>query len=216
MNIFIWYYIFACVGAYLIGSLNFGLLISKSVYKTDIRTKGSGNAGATNTLRTFGKKAAVAVLIGDALKGVVAVLIGKCIANAVPEMKYCMFLTAFFVVAGHIFPVYFKFKGGKGVATLLGVVIAVEPLLAAALLVFFVAVVAISRMVSLGSLLSAAICPLVTYLIFNAKGEEMLTEYVIFTSAMALLLVITHRKNIVRIVKGEESKLGSKKIKTEE
>ena len=114
--------------AYLLGSLSFGIILSKVKYKKDIRDYGSNNAGMTNTLRTFGKRAAAFVFIFDALKGVVAVLLAKYLLCGDQDPVLCAYIAMFFVVLGHMFPVYFKFKGGKGAATALGATTAFQPL----------------------------------------------------------------------------------------
>lgn len=219
---------------YLLGSVNFSILISKKISGKDIRESGSGNAGATNMLRTHGKKAAIFTLLLDILKGVIAVLFGNLLMNlayyhivpigagvglAVEEavyesirsqLPYYNLLAGIGVVLGHNFPLYFKFKGGKGVATSLGVIFAINWKIALIVLVFALAIMAITRYVSLGSVMAAVIYVAVSlsYMVFAGKFT---LPRLLFDLFFAALLVFRHRGNIKRLLNGTENKLGSKK-----
>lgn len=203
-------YILSAVSAYLLGSLSFGIILSKVKYKKDIRDYGSNNAGMTNTLRTFGKRAAAFVFIFDALKGTAAVLLAKyalCFEN---DAQLCAYIALFFAVLGHMFPVYFKFRGGKGAATALGATTALAPLTFPLVMAPFFIVVLTSKMVSLASILSGILLPFITFGIYYFKGEPTLVPTV-STALVAVLIVFMHRSNIKRILKGEERKIGSDK-----
>ncbi len=191
--------ILSALVAYLLGDISPAILISKAL-GGDIREKGSGNAGSTNMLRNYGKKAAVATLAIDVLKGFVAVKLGFLLAGATGA-----YLAAVFVMMGHIWPVFFGFKGGKGVAAALGTLLAVDWKLALVMLVFALAIMAISRMVSLGSVLGAAALPVLC--IFMHRG------FTLYALVMAAIVIFKHRSNIKRIMDGTESKLDFSKYK---
>ena len=201
--------------AYLLGSLSFGVILSKSKYKKDIRDYGSHNAGMTNTLRTFGKGAAAFVFLFDALKGVAAVLLAKYLLCGAQDPLLCAYIAAFFAVVVHMFPVYFGFKGGKGAATALGATTALQPLTFPLVMLPFFVTVLTTKMVSLASIISGALLPAVTFCIYHFKGEPTLVPTV-FTALLAVLIIFMHRSNIRRILKGEERKIGSDKVKTDE
>lgn len=192
-------YVISALIGYLLGSINTSIILSR-LKGEDIRTKGSGNAGATNTLRVFGKSAAALVLLFDFLKGIAAVLIIRFVF----QNTLCEYLAAGFVILGHNFPVYFGFKGGKGVLTSLSVILIFCWWQGLAVLVSAVSVMAITRYVSLGSMVGAV----VHVIICLFRGD---IGYTIFSVIIASLLIIRHRSNIVRLVKGTESKLGEKK-----
>lgn len=185
---------------YLLGSANTSLIVGK-IYGMDVRKHGSGNAGATNTLRTLGKTAAALVGIGDVLKGVIACLIGQLITGDASGLM----LGGVGAIAGHNWPLYFGFKGGKGIFTSFAVVLMMDWKIGLILLGIFVILVAITRYVSLGSVVGSALFP-VMGLVFN-KG----TQFVVFALILAILAIYRHLGNIERLVKGTESKLGSKK-----
>ena len=165
-------YILVAIIAYAIGSVNFSIIFSKKFAGFDVREKGSGNAGTTNMLRSAGKGLAALTLICDILKGVVAVLvafwIGKIATNVKPEIL--VQLAGFFAVVGHTFPVYFGFKGGKGVATSLGILLLINWQIGLICLVFALLVMALTRMVSLGSIMAAVLFPVLT--IFITTGDN--------------------------------------------
>ena len=185
--------------AYLLGSIN-PSIIQGRLKGIDIKKEGSGNAGTTNTLRVMGKKAAVISLVCDILKGVVSVLLGT-IAGPV-----CSCACALACFCGHIWPVYYHFKGGKGVATCFGAVLAVNWRIALLCLVVVVVIVLITKMMSAGSIAGAAALPAVSLWL-----EPL---FVPFAAAMAVIIIVKHRSNIERIVNGKESKLSFGKKKT--
>ena len=203
----------AAVTAYLLGSIDFGIIVSKCLYKDDIRNHGSGNAGSTNILRTFGKKAALLTVIGDIGKGALATLLGRfLLSHFVHSMFgiYGAYLAAFCAVCGHLWPIWFKFKGGKGVATAAGAILATAPPVVLALAVVFFATFFLSRMVSLCSILAAVAYPIFTALWSWYNGYDV--GFTTFCAAvMAALVIWMHRSNIQRIKNGTEYKFGKKK-----
>ena len=167
--------------AYLLGSVDTGILVSKFVYHDDVRNHGSGAAGMTNMLRTFGKKAAAMTATGDVLKGVLAVCIGRWLFQLLPAdagvSPYLgVYLAAIFAVLGHLYPLYFGFKGGKGVLVGAGAALATEPLVCAVLLGIFLIEVAVTRIVSLGTIIIAALYPVGTLINLIARSEEHTSE----------------------------------------
>lgn len=201
--------------AYALGSINLSIILSKAMGKGDIREQGSGNAGTTNTLRTLGKLPALAVLIWDILKGVIAVLLAKWIitigaddlaANVLAENRdYAMIISAVMAVLGHNFPIFFGFKGGKGVATSLGVIIAIEWPIAVACAVFAIVMILLSRMVSIGSVLVAILYPILTFFVGQEFNNRWL--YLVFALVLAASVLFRHKANIKRIMNGTENKL---------
>ena len=204
-------YILVAIIAYAIGSVNFSIIFSKKFAGFDVREKGSGNAGTTNMLRSVGKGAAALTLICDILKGVGAVLvafiIGKVSKHISPEIL--IQIAGFFAVVGHTFPVYFGFKGGKGVATALGILLLTNWQIGLICLVFAILVMALTRMVSLGSIMAAVLFPVLT--MFITENYLVNGKYVVFGIAMAVLVIFNHRSNLKRIYKGEENRLSFKK-----
>lgn len=205
-------YILMAIIAYAIGSVNFSVIISKRIAGFDVREKGSGNAGSTNMLRSVGKGPAALTLILDISKGLVAILITLLIGKIASEANAAVLvqLAGFFVVLGHTFPVFFGFKGGKGVATSLGVLLLINPLIGLICLVFALVVMIFTRMVSLGSIMAAILFPVLTIFIkdgYIANGYS----YIIFGIVMAVLVIFNHRTNLKRIYTGTENRLGSKK-----
>jgi acyl phosphate:glycerol-3-phosphate acyltransferase len=184
---------FAC--GYLAGSVPFGLLLTKLGGAGDIRSIGSGNIGATNVLRTGRKGLALATLLFDIAKGCLPTLLA--FAWLGPDIAIAVGLGT---VLGHCFPVWLRFRGGKGVATAAGVILALTPLVVPIILALFVAIVWATRYVSLGSCLAAVAAPITAWLLGHVQPAEL---YVV----LALVVVVTHRANIRRLVKGEESKL---------
>lgn len=189
------------VGAYLLGSVSFGILISKLFGLADPRTVGSGNPGATNVLRSGKKSAALLTLLGDALKGWLPVWL----ALQSNMLMWVVSLVGVAVFLGHLYPIYFKFKGGKGVATALGVMIAVSPLLALATAVTWGIVFATSRYASLASIVAALLSPVFAYYFLLPY-----TNYVMLIFVLAALLVWRHRMNIQKLLAGTESGFGKK------
>ena len=214
-------YIIIAVISYLLGSLNFSIILSKTIEKQDIRESGSGNAGATNMLRTYGKHFAVLTMIGDILKVALAILIAFLILDAPLDMFFkiaddketavTMILykefAGFFCVLGHIFPLYFKFKGGKGVAACTGMVILVDWRIALILFVIFVITIAVSKMISLGSIIIAILFPVLIGVFY----QDIIL--ILIAVLFAAIVIVAHRQNIKRILNGTENKLSSKKNK---
>lgn len=209
--------------AYLIGSINISILLSKKLSGKDIRTSGSGNAGATNMLRTYGKAPAAATLIFDILKGVVAVLLAELAdmllgraasLNAMPGAAYILgnlaYIAGFFCVLGHNFPVFFGFRGGKGVATGLGVILTLNWQVGLIVLAVSLIIMAVSRYVSLGSIIGAAAFPLLLLAFGLGSGSANIME-IIMACALAILIIARHHANISRLASGTENKLFSKK-----
>ena len=203
--------ILAALAGYLLGSLCFAIILSKLIYHKDVRQFGSGNAGMTNILRTFGKKAAALVLIGDFLKGVAAVYVGSLIFNWLGiTLIDGGYIGGFFAILGHLFPLYFGFKGGKGVVTTAGVVLMIDPLVLVIMAVPMVSALFIIKIVSLVSVSAAALYPLVTYLVLSWQGKPALVE-TLFTIPISLLIIYMHRANIKRLLNGTEHRFGQKK-----
>ncbi len=190
----------ALVAAYLLGSLPFGYILTKMLHKTDIRNYGSGNIGATNVLRVYGWRSALPVFILDLAKGLVAVIL----ARAVSDVPAIFLAAGFLAMFGHSFPVYLKFRGGKAMATSIGVLLALSGWVTLIVVAFFLIIVYFSRYVSLGSIISMLLLPLV----FWVLGFGL--SYILFGLAAALLVIIRHHENIGRLLKGMESKLGRK------
>ena len=203
-------YIIILIIAYAIGSINFSVIISRKMAGFDVRAKGSGNAGATNVLRTVGKKAAILTLICDVLKGVVAILIaliaGKIVKNV--DQAVLVQIAGIAVVIGHTFPIFFEFKGGKGVATALGVLLMINWQIGLICLVFALVIMALSRIVSLGSIGAAILFPvLVLFIHTNYIVEAKSSKYLFFSVILALIVIFNHRENIRKLADGTENKL---------
>ena len=206
-------YIIVAIVAYLLGSISFSVIISKKMAGFDVREKGSGNAGATNMLRSVGKKAAILTLLGDALKGVVAVLfailVGAIAKNS--DKSLLVQIAGILVVVGHTFPIFFGFKGGKGVATSLGVVLTTNWKIGLICLVFALILMALTRIVSMGSVGAAILFPvLVLFMPTNFTISDG-SSYLIYSIILAVIVVFNHRSNIKRILSGTENKLSFKK-----
>ncbi len=208
MDMNIVYNLIFLVVAYLLGSINTSIIVSKIMIGDDIRKHGSGNAGATNTLRTVGKKGALFVVIGDVLKAVVALLFAKLAPFATPNALYMAGLGA---VLGHNFPLYFKFKGGKGIIVSLVAILFADPILGLITFAVAIAIMAITRYVSLGSVLGAVVFAALA-LIFRNRN----TDFVVFAIMLAILAIYMHKGNIARLLSGTENKLGSKKKSQED
>ena len=210
---------------YLLGSINFGLIISNKKYNDDIRTHGSGNAGTTNMLRTYGTKAAVLTMLGDMLKAVIAVGLGYLIVgtnviitDAVTgeefhyKDQFGAAIAGFFVMMGHMFPIFFKFKGGKGVATSAVVILMVSPITCLFCFIIFAIIVLGTRYVSLGSVMGLIFYPI---LLVAFSGGQNPTAC-IMAVLMALAVVYMHRDNLKRLREGNERKISFKKKKAHE
>lgn len=209
-------YLLISIIAYLIGSINFSILISKKFAGFDIREKGSGNAGTTNILRTIGKKAAVITLVLDILKGVIAIVIAVIFGKMFKceHKEILVQLSAFFVAIGHTFPVFFGFKGGKGVATSLGILLIINWKLGLICLLFALFQMALTRMVSLGSISAAVLFPILALFINN--GYIVKGNYFVFSLFLAGLVIFNHRANVKRIMDGTENRLSFKKKESTE
>lgn len=205
--------IFGCILcaliSYVLGSFNFAMILSKRMYNQDIREFGSKNAGTTNMMRIYGKKAAFFTILGDILKGIVAVVIGRFIMG----VMLGGYISAFFCIIGHVFPFLYKFKGGKGVATAIAAILVLDPFVFLILVAIFVLVVVFTRYISLGSVLCAAVFPLLTYYrtmpsVLSFKGLAF-----IFSFMMAIVVIAKHHENLSRLAHGTESKFSLKKSK---
>lgn len=206
-------YIVMAVIAYLIGSVNFSVILSKKIAGFDVRERGSGNAGSTNMLRSVGKGAAALTLICDILKGVVAIGIAILLGNIfnVQNKSVLVQIAGLLVVIGHTFPVFFGFKGGKGVATSLGVILLSNWQIGLICLVFALLLMALTRMVSLGSISAAILFPVLTLFINTNYIVQEGSSYLIYSILLAVLVVFNHRENVKRLLNGTENKLGSQK-----
>ena len=212
-------YIIVGIIAYLIGSINFSVLISKKMDGFDVREKGSGNAGTTNMLRSVGKKAAAITLLCDILKGVVAIGTAIIVGNIAKNLdrELLLQIAGIAVVLGHTFPIFFGFKGGKGVATSLGVLLLSNWQIGLICLVFALVLMALTRMVSLGSCAATVLFPVLT--LFINDNYTILTEgksgnvYFVYSVILAAIVLYNHRSNIKRILNGTENKLSFKGTK---
>jgi glycerol-3-phosphate acyltransferase PlsY len=192
--------------AYLIGSIPTAIWVSKYFFGIDIRDYGSGNAGATNTFRVLGSRWGTFVMVADVLKGLIAtslyILIPYYLHDEWDRTNFMVGL-GLAAVAGHIFPIWADFRGGKGVATLFGMIIAIQPLVAVCCVGVFLLVLYLTRFVSLSSILASVAFAVLILFIFNEK-EPL---YRAFAIAVALLVILTHQKNISRLLRGSESKV---------
>ena len=191
-------YLLAIIIAYFLGNLSSAFILGKLLFKKDVRDYGSGSSGATNAIRTFGAKIGVMAFIGDVLKGIVAVLIGRALAGEVGG-----YLAGIFVIVGHNWPALLNFKGGKGVATTVGVVLIINPLVALICFGIGFGIAFLTRTVSLGSIIGMMLSPVVI-LIFIRPFNIKLLLFCIFLAGMS---IFRHRENIKRLLKGNENKL---------
>lgn len=209
-------YIIIAVIAYAIGSINFSVIISRKMAGFDVREKGSGNAGTTNMLRSVGKKAALITLICDILKGVLAILIALLAGNIAKDIDRALLIqiAGIFVIIGHTFPIFFEFRGGKGIATSLGVLMMINWQIGLICLVFALVIMAFTKMVSVGSIGAAILFPVLTLFIHtNFIVEANGMKYFVFSVLLAALVIFNHRENIKRIASGTENKLSFKNTK---
>ena len=204
--------------AYFCGCFNGAVIVSKYILRDDVRNHGSGAAGMTNMLRTFGKKAAALTAVGDVLKGVVAVCLGRWLfghlpADAAVSPYLGVYLAAILAVVGHSKPIYFGFKGGKGVLVGAGAALATEPIACLVLLVIFLVEVAITHIVSLGSIIIAALYPVLTLCYWLWKGTDAasLVFITVCCVLMGAYVIWLHRSNIQRLKNGTEYRFGEKK-----
>lgn len=201
-------YILFSVLAYIIGSIPTAIWVGKSWYDIDVREHGSKNAGATNTFRVLGKKPGIVVLSIDILKGAIATFLPVIFLSGKFEagdetLVQIQILAAIFAVTGHVFPLFAQFKGGKGVATSLGVIIGLQPIAAAICIVIFLIVFIASKYVSLGAIIAALAFPLVIKFIVKEESIWLIG----FSILLSCLVIFAHRKNIGRLIRMEESKM---------
>jgi glycerol-3-phosphate acyltransferase PlsY len=194
--------------AYLIGSTPTAVWVSKGIFGMDIREYGSGNAGATNTFRVLGSKAGTFVMLVDMIKGVLAVRLSYLLSyyhnpDHLTQLVNFQIGLGLAAVVGHIFPIWANFRGGKGIATLFGLVLAIQPLVAICCVGVFLLILSLTRYVSLSSIIASIAFPILILYIFN----EPEVFYRIFAIAVALMVVLTHQKNITRLLTGNENKV---------
>lgn len=198
--------ILSVIAGYLLGSVNTALIVGKVCYKKDIRDYGSGNAGLTNTLRTFGKGAAALVLVFDILKGILACIVGQLLTGYIENYGWAgMYLAGLAAVIGHNWPVFFSFKGGKGVLTTFAVILYTSPVPALICLGVFIIIVSLTGYVSLGSIIAAILWPVIS--IFFDLPVLLLVTAVL----MVIMIVLRHKENIIRLFQGTEKKISFKK-----
>ncbi|NLN49007.1 MAG: glycerol-3-phosphate 1-O-acyltransferase PlsY [Clostridiales bacterium] len=185
--------------SYILGNFSTAYLIAKLYAGIDIRNYGSGNAGATNALRTLGKKAGIAALFGDILKGALAVILGKYVAGENGQI-----LAGLFVVIGHNWPAFLNFRGGKGVATTIGVMAAINPVIVAGIVPTGIVLIAITKYVSLASILGMTVFPIIMLL------TKQSVKLVLFSFILSAMAVYRHKSNIKKLLAGTENKLGQK------
>ena len=197
--------IVSCVAAYLIGSLSVGLLVAKIFHGPDLRTVGSGNTGASNVQRTMGWTYGLITFGGDLIKGIASCALAEWLTGS----HYAAMLAGLFAVIGHNWPIYYKFKGGKGVSTSTGVMLWCFPIPALICMAVTMAVIGITKWISLGSMTLLTLYALIVSICYS-RGNPCV---IIWTVLMALMCIIRHRANIVRLLHGTENKLGSGKPK---
>jgi acyl phosphate:glycerol-3-phosphate acyltransferase len=193
--------IIAAAAAYLLGSINSSIIVGR-IYGKDIRNYGSGNAGLTNAIRVLGKKSAVFVLLGDIAKGILACILSSVIIAS--DLFPVYTVGGLFVIIGHNWPLYFKFKGGKGALTAMTAAFMIDPASASVLIVIFIAVLLIFRYVSLATITACLSYPLAVHIF---TGSPYILAY---SAAVALLVIYRHRTNIKRLLRKEEPRIGSR------
>ena len=197
--------------AYLLGSISFAVIVSRIYAHDDVRKYGSKNAGMTNILRTYGKLPAFFTLLGDFFKGVLAVLVGRWIFSLMGVTAFdAGYLAGFFALLGHLYPVFFGFKGGKGVLTSLGIILVVNPLVLLILLIIFLPVLFITRIVSLVSITGAMLYPFITLIVELCLRRPVLFDF-LFAALFSVIVIYKHRENIKRLLNGTERRIGDKK-----
>lgn len=197
------YTVMSAVIGYLIGSVNFAVIFSKIIYGNDIRNSGSGNPGATNAVRIYGKKFGLAVFLCDFSKGLIAVAIAKAFVDFTDAPYEAMLLAGFFAQLGHTLPVFHRFRGGKGVATAVGAAFALMPLTAVILLVLFAVMLWVSKYVCVASGVCAAVYPIMAFFM----GGNNRTANCVFAASCSMLILIRHLSNFERLRRGEEGKI---------
>lgn len=216
MTVIIVSFVLTAVLSYFLGSVNFSIILTKKFTGTDVRTHGSGNAGATNVLRTAGKLPAALTFACDFLKTVAAILLAVLIANLLNVdtgiyLQFLKYTAGIGCLFGHIFPIYFGFKGGKGVTTFAAVVLMLDWRCFLICISIFVLVVLISKMVSLGSVIAVASVPVVTFLLEYFAHNRFALADALLSVVIASVIIFKHRANIIRVIHGKEAKLGSHK-----
>ena len=208
--------ILSAAAAYLLGSVSFAIVVSKSLYHQDVRQFGSGNAGMTNILRTYGKKAAALTLAGVLRRGVGAVSLGRLVLAAGGVALFAGgYVGGLFAILGHLYPVYFGFRGGKGILTSIGIIAVINPLVFLGLLIIGLPLIFLTKIVSVGSLVGAVCYPFLTLLVDFWQGGVSWLDFS-FSLVIALLVIWMHRSNIKRLLNGTENRFGSKKTSSEE
>ncbi len=197
--------IYLVLFGYLIGCAQVPYLVSKYIYKVDLRKEGSGNLGSTNVLRTLGKKVGITVLILDILKVIIACYIATKIFTGLEDVKSVAVYTGLGAIIGHDFPFYLKFKGGKGAASTLGMVIYINWIVGISVFILGLIITKIKGYVSVASMVSLTLSTVIFYLL-GYSGEVVIVSFI-----LSMLTVIQHKENIKRLIKGTESKLGKKK-----
>ncbi len=211
------------VTSYLLGSCNSSIIVIHLLKHEDIREHGSKNAGLTNTLRCYGKGPALLTLIGDLGKGIIAVLLSRLIFSLLTgetaevgllDSQAIGYIAGFFAIIGHIFPIYYGFKGGKGVLVASSILIVIDPITFCIVIPFFILIVLITRYVSVGSISAAVAYPVITFCVNHLlRGKSMETSllYTFLVIGTSVLLIYMHRSNIARLKAGTENKFGQKK-----
>lgn len=210
----IFVYLVTALVSYLIGSFNMAILISKYHKSSDIREHGSGNAGMTNMLRIFGRRAATWTFIGDFLKGAIVVFVAREIGKNLQMNLDLAYIAALFVMLGHIYPLYFKFRGGKGIATALGAMFVLNWIAFITIAVGVAPMVFIIKIVSAVCLCGASLYPVLNFVVLFLQGKNFFGEvvpYTVMSLLMALLVFYAHRENIKRLRNGTEPSFGSRK-----
>lgn len=203
--------VLTAVISYLLGSVNFAIIVSRLRDKDDVRRHGSGNAGATNMLRTFGKTSALLTALGDFSKGLIAVLLCRYFFAGVQGLSFNpAYVAGLFALLGHLFPLYFKFKGGKGVLTSLSIILVVNPIVFAALVILLVPVLIVKKIVSLVSVLGAILYPIFTCALCLITRQNPFYD-TLFAAIFGALVLFMHRSNIKRLLNGTEPSFGQKK-----
>lgn len=200
------------IGAYLLGSINSAIIVSRLFFREDVRSHGSGNAGTTNVMRNYGKKAAIFTLLGDMLKTVLAILLGGAILGLYYvdygfSIGYGGYIAALACVIGHVYPVFYGFKGGKGVLCLATAVLMLSPIALALLLLVFILIVAFTKYVSLGSVVGGLLYPILLNRIFVFFFDQPLDGVqTLISMLLGIFIAFCHRENIKRLMRGEENK----------
>ena len=207
----LWKFVALAVAGYLLGTINGAIVVSRLTYRDDVRQHGSGNAGLTNFLRTYGGIATILVLVIDAAKTIVACLIAQSVFQGSAQLDFGKMWTGFFVVLGHMYPVFFHFKGGKGVLCCAALALMMDVQLFAILAVIFALCLAISRYVSLTSCISAAAFPFVFTIFFWKNWGVILLAFL-----LGAYVIFMHRENIKRLLAGTESRFSLHKKKNSE